>query len=545
MGGGKRSRLASYNLMPLLLSIKGLWFEAMQRHNLGNTVQHTLLKIHDDHARRPLITTCILMLLLLLSSVPTYAQSEANESASIMSNAAIAAPTLHSPASNTVSTALTDPPVGVPILRWAAIPGAKRYNVQISVSAGFATTVVDESTTATSYTHTRVLSDGTYFWRVRAEIDKEWGNFSEAWIFHKDWSAEGQVKPLLLAPADDPAGQQVITSFSPEHFTWEPVPGAAYYEFEISLSQTFNDTKPYRATTLKTHHTPVTQMMNNQYYWRVTPFDFRDNAGEQSEIRTFTFAWNQAPQLLLPEDELVTRFTPRFSWTAVMGASSYVLEVSSQENFSESDIEAKVTTKNTSYTLETSLGNNKDYFWRVRAVSPQKVDSPTSEVRRFRASWVEPPTLLSPPTRSINHIYPYFSWTPVAGAERYQIQIATGNGFSSLVVDKELINATSYTQPEWAEITFGGDYFWRVRAKDSHGNSTNWSNEQTFWFASAPPPNLIYPEPYYVPDAVGMPVHTDRTIANPIFVWDTTHQWLSDVNTASTAEIMIEIIVVV
>jgi hypothetical protein len=473
-----------------------------------------------------------LLLLMLLNSMPSYAQSDANAQSDpnqVMQpdnepfNAAIAGPALLSPAPDSVSTALTDPPVGVPTLSWSAIAGATRYNLQISVSQGFATTVVNQDTVATTFTPKEVLADGTYFWRVRAEVDKAWGNFSDPWSFRKDWSAAGTVKPVLLAPADDPQGQQIITSFIPDYFSWEPVPGAAYYSLEISLSPSFNDAKPYRITTIKTHHTPINQFANNQYYWRVTPIDARDHAGQPSDVRTFTFGWNQIPDLLTPVDDVDVRFLPRFTWTAVAGASSYILEISSQENFS--DLVANISTKNTSYTPERNLANNKDYFWRVRAVSPRAVNGPASEVRRFRANWVEPPTLLSPPTRSINHIYPYFSWTPVAGAKSYQIQIATGNGFDDLIEDKTLINATSYTQPQWNEIIFGGDVFWRVRAKDSQGNTTDWSSEQSFRFAISPPPNLIYPEPYYLPDSEGMPVHTDRTIADPIFVWDTSHEY--------------------
>src|SRR5690606_27985610 len=99
----------------------------------------------------------------------------------------------------------------------------------------------------------------------------------------------------------------------------------------------------------------------------------------------------------------------------------------------------------------------------------------------------QPPMQLSPPVRSIYHIYPYFGWTPVAGAERYQIQIASGLGFDDMVDDVTLYNATSYTQPEWRNLDFGGDYYWRVRAKDAQGNTTNWSSEQSFFLVTTPP----------------------------------------------------------
>lgn len=446
-------------------------------------------------------------------------------------NAAIDAPQLEAPLPDSLSTALTDPPVGVPTLSWAAVPDATRYNVQISVSEGFATPLVNQNTSATSFTHKQALADGTYFWRVRAEVNREWGNFSDPWYFHKDWSAEGLVKPVLTAPDDDPLGQQVITSFSPEHFSWEPVVGAAAYNLEISVSPSFNDPDLYRVTTLKPNHTPVHQFENSQYYWRVIPIDIRDHAGAPSEVRTFTFGWNHIPTLLTPEnynpeEDSPARFLPRFTWTAVPGAANYILEISSQENFTSPD--KSVGTSNTSYTPEATLANNTDYFWRVRAVSSQGVAAPPSETRRFVGNWVQPPVLLSPPAFSINHIYPYFSWTPVAGAERYQLQISNSSSFDKTLEDITLDNATSYTQPEWKSLNFVDFFFWRVRAIDAQNNTTDWSSVQSFRIVTNAPPNLIYPEPYYEPDAEGMPVHTDRTIAHPVFVWDTTHDWNGD-----------------
>jgi hypothetical protein len=479
-------------------------------------------------AQRPLLAALMLMGLMLLGVVPGHAQSEpaATDAASELFNAAIAAPSHLSPLDIALTTSITDPPVGVPTLRWAAVPGATMYNVQISVAAGFGEVLVNQNTVATSFTPMDVISDGTFYWRVRTQIGREWGNFSGAWTFHKDWSNEGQIKPVLIAPANDPEGLQPIASFSPEHFSWEPVPGAAAYKLEISVSPDFNDAQLYQQTTLKPHHTPTRQFANNQYYWRVTPIDAGDHAGLPSDVRTFTFAWNHVPTLLTPKDDIFSRFVPRFTWEAVPGASEYILDVSSQEDVSAPVL--TIRTANTSYTPEKALANNKDYFWRVRAVNPQGATGPVSETRHFHADWVQPPTLLSPPVESVNHIYPYFSWTPVAGAERYQIQIATGTGFDDKIADVTIYNATGYSQPEWKTLIFGADYFWRVRAIDAQGNTTNWSSEQnprSFRIVTTPPPNLIYPEPYYAPDGEGMPVHTDRTIAHPIFVWDTTHQW--------------------
>ena len=65
-----------------------------------------------------------------------------------------------------VTTGATDPPVGVPALAWAAMDGATKYNIQVSLSAGFASPVVDVTTYGLSFTPLTALADSEYFWRV-------------------------------------------------------------------------------------------------------------------------------------------------------------------------------------------------------------------------------------------------------------------------------------------------------------------------------------------------------------------------------------------
>ena len=49
-----------------------------------------------------------------------------------------APPGLINPADGSITTGLSDPPLGLPTTRWQAVPGASKYHIQISSSAGFA-----------------------------------------------------------------------------------------------------------------------------------------------------------------------------------------------------------------------------------------------------------------------------------------------------------------------------------------------------------------------------------------------------------------------
>lgn len=433
-------------------------------------------------------------------------------------------PVLLSPLDGAITTGASDPPVGLPTLRWAPVDGATRYHIQLSASAGFANPLVDADTYATAYSPAIALADGLYYWRVKAQVNSAWGAYAETWSFTKDWSASGAIVPALLSP---PQGA-TRTSFLPEDFAWTPVVGAATYRLEISPDDTFSSIS-YSATTVKPHHTPTSRLANNTYYWRVIPLDRRGNVGTASATGSFRFDWNLAPTLLGPDDDVAVQFLPRFSWTAVEAARDYRLEISTQRDFSTSV--TAYTTDQTDYTPEKNLANDQDYFWRVRASDYGGVNSPWSEVRHFRMKWNFEAQLLTPLNNAVRTSYPYFSWAPIPGVERYQIQIDESTSFASPIADEKIYNALSYAQPRWDNVTVDGDYFWRVRGVDGQGNLTPWSDLRSFRPTCRTSPNHIYPHYYYAPDTTNLPVHGDRSIAWPVFVWDTA--FVCDPNTGA------------
>lgn len=452
---------------------------------------------------------CLVLLLgsmLFLSSVATAADQ----------TAPAAPPVLISPPDGSATTGLSDPPLGLPTTRWQAVPGATRYHIQISASAGFASPIVDKDTYATSFTPDVAFADGIYYWRVKAWVGLAWEGYSEVWSFEKDWSAGGALRPQLLSPV----GGEPRASFLPDDFSWTPVPGAATYRLDISPDPSFSSVT-YTATTIKAHHTPTDRLANNLYYWRVTPIDRRGNIGTAGDADSFRFDWNLTPQLLGPANNTDQTFLPEFSWTAVEAAREYRLEISTQPDFSASL--TAYTTDHTDYTPERSLANDQDYYWRVRATDYRGTNGPWSEVRRFRMRWNFHAGLLTPLNNTIRVSYPFFDWEPIPGAERYQIQIDESTSFSSPIADEKILNATAWAQPKWENVLMDGDYFWRVRGLDAQDNLTPWSDLRSFRPSFTTSPNQIYPPFYYEPDAIHTPVHGDRTIAWPLFVWDTAH----------------------
>ena len=333
--------------------------------------------------------------------------------------------------------------------------------------------------------------------------------------FTKDWSDGGNIVPQLLSPGEC-GGARVI---SRRRLLLERDARRGRRTGCKSASIPASAASRTQRTTLKAKHTPTLRLPNSVYFWRVIPIDRQGNAGTPSNTGSFTFDWALAPQLLAPEHQIDATFLPRFSWTAVEAARQYRLEISTQPDFGSS-LTAYVT-DHTDYTPERTLANDQDYYWRVRAADARGANGPWSEVRRFRMKWNFEARLLAPLNNAVRTSYPFFSWAPIPGAERYEIQIDESTSFAAPIASEKIYNALSYAHPRWENVTVDGDYFWRLRAVDAQNNVTPWSDLRSFRPTCRTSPNLIYPHYYYTPDAANLPVHGDRTIAWPVFVWDT------------------------
>jgi len=350
------------------------------------------------------------------------------------------APVLAAPADGTTTTGgnaadgATYPPLGVPALIWQPVANATQYQVEISTSAGFATLLVNKTTVATALVPDIALADGDYFWRVKVNVSDAWGPYSETYTFTKDWSNGGVNVPQLRAPKD----KATRSAFGQEDFSWPTVPGAATYRLEITTDPTFSQLT-YSATTIKPQHTPTARLANNIYHWRVIPLDAKGNRGQSSQVQTFTFEWRESPSLLSPLEGVDLKFVPRFEWTAIQSAKTYQLQISTEADFSTSTV---YNTLNTEYTPVNALTNDQDYFWRVKGLDASGTSSPWSDVRRFRTRWNFQTQLLTPPNNSISQSTPYFSWTPIPGVERYQIQVDESTSFQNPLMDVEVFNNT-------------------------------------------------------------------------------------------------------
>lgn len=440
------------------------------------------------------------------------------------------APQLLTPAYGATTTIADAPPLAMPTLSWLAPLNANIYHVQIADSPGFATILQESDTYGTTFTPTTVWPDGRFYWRVRAGVKTGngtpvWGAYSEAFYFQKNWSNDTSNRPVPISPAQNAER----STFLPDDFSWTAVIGAAGYKLEIATDDQFSNVV-YSAETIKPHHTPTQRLAaNDAYYWRVIPFAYYTSTanrvnGTSSETMIFKFAWSAPPVLLEPPAQVSQstpelRFVPRFSWAAVEGAQEYELQISTDQSFATSVTSYR--TRNTDFTPVAALANDKEYFWRVKAINYDGYSTAWSEVRSFRAAWNQAPQLLTPANLQTKLSYPFFSWTPVPGAERYQIQVLDGD---KLVTDRTVYNVTHFTQADADNIN--KFYSWRVRGVDARGNFTPWSETRSYFMETQTSPQPIYPAYYYAPDRTNMPVSKEAAFSsNVVFVWDAAHRW--------------------
>jgi hypothetical protein len=96
---------------------------------------------------------------------------------------------------------------------------------------------------------------------------------------------------------------------------------------------------------------------------------------------------------------------------------------------------------------------------------------------------VDPPDGLEVP------YLPHFAWNPVAGADKYQFQLAADPGFSS-----PLFNITTKNTRATPDKTVpNGTYFWRVASIDATGGVSAWSTTMTIEKLWADKPTLNSP----------------------------------------------------
>lgn len=169
--------------------------------------------------------------------------------------------------------------------------------------------------------------------------------------------------PVLISPEDGATGVSTGVKFA-----WELTDDAVLYNLEIArdpgftqiiFADSFAVTKPSMSVSAKN-----IELGMQTYYWRVKSNNGAKFSG-YTETRSFTTTI-LAADLIYPEQnaENVPR-NPKFQWSAVAGATSYHLQVSSKPLYTAQNLVVDQTGILNTYFTADLLEENKVYYWRV------------------------------------------------------------------------------------------------------------------------------------------------------------------------------------
>jgi hypothetical protein len=236
-----------------------------------------------------------------------------------------------------------------------------------------------------------------------------------------------------------------------------------------------------------------------------------------------------APTVTGPANGATVGALPVFGWNAVAGADRYEFEISADPGFNSPVLGLSndhFFTKNTRATLTKTVPNGT-YWWRVRGVAGDGSAGAWSPASSFTKNWASAPVLAAPANGS-TITFPAdpfrLAWTPVAGAVKYEVTLATdptlGTPRSGYPV---ITQATAFTLAK--PLAPDETYYWGITPIDAQGNRGSPSAVWRFtwiWPSTTTPmisdtatdPEIFDPEFTWgaVPGAAGYEIEVSRSV---------------------------------
>lgn len=293
--------------------------------------------------------------------------------------------------------------------------------------------------------------------------------------------------PILSTPVD---GITELNTLSLLVLTWTEAIGAATYSVQLSTDADFSTTLvDISGLSALSSEVPVgTLALGTVYYWRVRGSNSSGD-GEWSTKYSFTTMGTtpeipSAPELPdepgVPPGAEAVALTPTFNWTLVPGATSYTLELATDEDFT-TIILTKSGLEETTYTLtiEESLHPSSVYWWRVRAFIEETPGDwsdewsfETGDDESSPAPPSESPILQTPDPDAggsePEDLTPTVDWEEVGDATAYIVVLSLNPDLTDPIAHFEVENS-EFTFPEGI-LEPNTTYYWAVYAINSAGS---------------------------------------------------------------------------
>jgi hypothetical protein len=314
-----------------------------------------------------------------------------------------------------------------------------------------------------------------YFWRVRAQNQTGWGDWSETWRFTT--IIEKPTVPVLATPLNDSKGL-----LNPITAKWNKSQRVEKYKLQVSSNNLFTSFILNDSTLTDTTKLLPNLANYSQYYWRVkavnvggesdwsTVWNFKTlgnpyssnlitplDASNNHPLNGLTFKWNKAQERI----ETIQKYQFQVSTDSLFG-TLFVNDTSLVDTSR----------------IVNGMGYLTKYFWRVRAQN-QTGWGDWSNSWKFTTIIEKPtiPVLATPLNDSKGLLNPIMAkWNKSLRVEKYKLQVSTNNLFTSFVVNDSTITDTTKLLPNLANYS---QYYWRVKAVNVGGES-DWSTVWNF-----------------------------------------------------------------
>lgn len=295
--------------------------------------------------------------------VRSYHQRDTTEWSDVLSFHTYRRASLSSPADSTVNMLTAQK------LYFNYHTGISKYQMQLDTvptfdSPAFQNRIEGASSSEYAYgSYSNLLFGATYFWRVRDCHARDTSDWSETRRFTTyDWGG-----------LSSPANESTDVSYSSVNLYFKYRSNISKYHIQLDTVPTFdspllNDAIEGASSSSYAYRNYKNLLQGTDYYWRVRDCQQNDTSGWSAVWRFTTRTTLPAPTLTAPANQTGS-YSPSdatFTWSAVEGATSYILQVADNGQFSPSLIQLTTT----SSTAMVDLPASSILYWRVQAIFP-------------------------------------------------------------------------------------------------------------------------------------------------------------------------------
>lgn len=408
---------------------------------------------------------------------------------------------------------------------WQEKKGIAQFRFQLATDSAFNNLHTDRLISGTQ-TDAQKLSEGTYYWRVRAEENPAATSaWSEGRSFQVTKAPAEPAKPKAvkippprkkapLGPLPSVAGpvkltrphvkgsaQNVVLKFkggknnapsaetilNPPVLRWSETPGATAYELQISRRSDFSQLE-WVATVAGTE-AEWAEAAPGKYYWRVRALNGENITGPFSAAGNLDLKLpvpvlkNHSPyKLKLKPAADGSMFSElSLAWTPVPGASGYQVLVAENMRFAP----VKHDLKSEKPAMEIELKEGGTLYVKVAALGPGGESGGSfSKVAVLKVeveSELPAPVLKLPPDGSAIVSFNgqqaplSFKWDEVGAAENYRIEISMTPDFKKPIYSEVVEFPQTVLNKKFPKVRL----YWRVRAEQGKAKSS-WSEVYSF-----------------------------------------------------------------